>query len=94
MKLVEVLHELEEGGIYALETNKHLYIILKGTENSYENIDYELNEDILKIKFDTDALSERKQIVYEVEPFPTDIYDTLVLEQDGEEIGFNSIYGK
>jgi len=45
-RLEKVLIELqlEDDGIYSLVTNEHKYIIYNGTEKSYENIDYELNE--------------------------------------------------
>lgn len=47
----------------------------------------------LKIKFKTGTLYEIRQVVvYEVYPFPSDIYDTKTLEQNGEEIIFKGIY--
>ncbi len=93
-RLEEILLELQlkDDGIYSLEKKEHKYIIFNGTEKSYENIDYELNGTILKIKFKTGTLYKMRQVVYEVYPFPSDIYDTITLEQNGEETIFKGIY--
>ena len=93
-RLEEVLLELQlkDDGIYSLEKNEHKYIIFNGTEKLYENIDYELNDTILKIKFKTGTLFKSRQVVYEVYPFPSDIYDTIILEQNGKETAFKVIY--
>lgn len=93
-RLEEILLELQlqDDGVYSLEKNKHKYIIFNGTEKLYENIDYELNGANLKIKFKTGTLYKIRQVVYEVYPFPSDIYDTITLEQNGEETIFKGIY--
>ena len=93
-RLEEVLLELQlkDDGIYSLQANGHKYVIFNGTEKSYENICYELNDTILKIKFKTGTLFKSRQVVYEIYPSSTNIYDTIILEENGEETAFNTIY--
>ncbi len=92
--LEEVLTDLKNDGIYSLETKKHKYIIFNGSEQEYKTIDYVLNDNTLTIMFTTDKLVESSQVVYELSPFPSDSYDTIKLERNGEETVFQSIYVK
>ena len=94
VNLEEVLVDIDKDGIYALETSKNKYIIFNGLENEYEDIDYELEDEVLKITFSKGDLIESRKKVYEISPFPTEEYETLILEEDGKNTVFNSVYIK
>lgn len=90
-KLEEVLMDIGNDGIYGLETNKNKYIVFNGLENDYKDIDYELEDDVLKITFSKGDLVESTKKIYEISPFPTEEYETLILEEDGENVVFNGV---
>lgn len=89
-KLNEHLLSLIDDGIYLFETKERLYVVFNCIKESYENIELELSDTILNVNFTTDTLSEQKQIVLEIVPFPSNIYDTILLNKNGVGIAFNA----
>lgn len=94
VKLEEVLVDIDNDGIYALETSNNKYIVFNALENEYKDIDYELEGGLLKIIFSKGDLIKSRKKVYEISPFPTEEYETLMLVEDGKNAVFNDVYIK
>lgn len=64
-KLEETLLTLDdEEGVYYLLTGKNKYIIFRSTKKSYKDVNYELMDNKLKIKFNSDSGIKLRQLNY------------------------------
>lgn len=90
--LKETLIDIEDEGVYQLNTDKTIYIIFKGNESEYKNVEGATKDEVLQITFNKTISNRSVKQVYEIKAYLVEEVETIELIQNGENINFENIF--
>ncbi len=86
----ETMNRFTEEGIYAINNPKEKLILYKGIEKGIKTMSYAVENNVLSIHFETEALKLPRAYVYKIHS--ESLYDYLQVTVDGEEEAFITVY--
>lgn len=83
---------LTKDGVYQRTYNKNVYFVFYGTETKYDNIIFEIKENILNIRFDSVTSTSGAYEIYEIK---TNIsYENIKLYENGKETNLSGVFSE
>lgn len=90
--LEEVVLDIENEGIYQVNTGKNNYIIFNGIKSEYKNVEVKLEDELLQIIFNKVDSKEATKKIYEIKPYPSEKINMIKLIENDEETHFEGNY--
>lgn len=87
---IETMSSKAEQGLYKIQNPKRELIIYRGVEKGIKEMSYSVENNVLKILFETAELNQRQDYAYKINSDSS--FDRIQFLIDGKEEAFNTIF--